>query len=463
MKFMCRRSRTYAKERYGKSSIFRAFLFGHEFVVIGSVHLAKKILSQDDFEWDLPVDTIMQIFGNGIEGSKQPYHPVFRKSMGSALNPVNLKLSLPAVQAIFEKHLSHWLEVGVMAIDQPIRAMVVEVALSVVANLNVHDSIMQRLCSLALSVQKGLVSVPLNIPGTTWYNALKLRKSYIALLKSVIGMELEMRKEMNIELESITKVTSPSCPLDTTKAILEEYAEMKRDWTNLDAIAERVLTNVVGASETTGSALFALLVAISSVPGIMEKLREEQEHVLSTYGAELSYEVLNQHMPFLDSTIREGSRVLPSTQGIFRKAGKDVVVDGIPLTKGTKLLISFNLLHALDDNFEWDPCMTVPTHVDIKDLASSFKPERWLDDSATKAPSLFSFGYGPHSCLGMRFAILEMKMALCILLRKGTWDLIRHGQGAPEFVLLPNIHLASGPAVIRIHRSPLVKKESIAL
>jgi hypothetical protein len=62
---------------------------------------------------------------------------------------------------------------------------------------------------------------------------------------------------------------------------------------------------------------------------------------------------------------------------LFRKAGRDVVVDGIKLKKGTKVLVSFNLLHALDDCFEWDESQAVPTHVDIQNLGSCFKPERY--------------------------------------------------------------------------------------
>jgi hypothetical protein len=60
------------------------------------------------------------------------------------------------------------------------------------------------------------------------YKALKLRKSYLSLLNRVIGSRLETAKAMSYEVPSNYKTgTSPSISLDTTKAVLEEYAEMK--------------------------------------------------------------------------------------------------------------------------------------------------------------------------------------------------------------------------------------------
>ena len=59
-----------------------------------------------------------------------------------------------------------------------------------------------------------------------------------------------------------------------------------------------------------------------------------------------------------------------------------------------------------------------------------FKPERWLDGVTTKAasiPSVFAgtatFLAGPHSCIGYRFAVLEMKALLFHLIRGFKIDL----------------------------------------
>ena len=44
-----------------------------------------------------------------------------------------------------------------------------------------------------------------------------------------------------------------------------------------------------------------------------------------------------------------------------------------------------------------------------------FVPERY---QVKRHPlSLLSFGVGPRTCLGMRFALIQMKMCLCYLLR----------------------------------------------
>lgn len=47
--------------------------------------------------------------------------------------------------------------------------------------------------------------------------------------------------------------------------------------------------------------------------------------------------------------------------------------------------------------------------------ADKFVPERWLRENANKLPNPFihlPFGFGPRSCIGRRFAELELEVIL---------------------------------------------------
>ena len=72
--------------------------------------------------------------------------------------------------------------------------------------------------------------------------------------------------------------------------------------------------------------------------------------------------------------------------------------------------------------------MTVPAYLLHKDPQhwpnpEQFDPERFSAEEKAKRPALsyIPFGYGPRSCIGMRFAMLEAKLALIQLLRRFTF------------------------------------------
>ena len=50
------------------------------------------------------------------------------------------------------------------------------------------------------------------------------------------------------------------------------------------------------------------MIATAVIPGLQERLRKEQAEVLSKHGPAMTYEVLSQHMPLLDATVRESTR-----------------------------------------------------------------------------------------------------------------------------------------------------------
>ncbi|GFX24947.1 cytochrome P450 3A11 [Trichonephila clavipes] len=77
---------------------------------------------------------------------------------------------------------------------------------------------------------------------------------------------------------------------------------------------------------------------------------------------------------------------------------------GIVIKKGMTVLIPTYAMHYNPDFFE-DP--------------EIFNPERFMEGDEPKHPqyAYLPFGAGPRNCLGMRFALLEIKMCLANLFR----------------------------------------------
>ncbi|KAJ7907830.1 cytochrome P450 [Mycena leptocephala] len=160
------------------------------------------------------------------------------------------------------------------------------------------------------------------------------------------------------------------------------------------------------ATDTTSSSMNRLFHVLALYPEVQKKLRAE---ILSV-PEQLDHDTLIA-LPYLDGVIREVLRLYPPASPVmFREAMKDAVlplstpitgVDGkvmtsIPVPKGTQIYIAISAANHNKNIWGED--------------ALEFKPERWTNGRADSVTT-------KQSCIGVKFAQLEMKVAACVLLR----------------------------------------------
>lgn len=110
-------------------------------------------------------------------------------------------------------------------------------------------------------------------------------------------------------------------------------------------------------------------------------------------------------MKFMDIIIDETLRLHPVSLRIDRETSNDYEYNNIKIKKGTLWAIPIYALHH-DSSIYPEP--------DI------FNPFRF-DENSKKDRDHFSylpFGYGPRSCIGMRFTLLSIKLLLAKILSK---------------------------------------------
>ena len=78
----------FIRRRIKHGPIFRAYIFGHCFVVIGDWRLAKKVFTAKQVNWALPIDSVRSLMQpNSFRSSENKlFHPTFRKFMSQACN-----------------------------------------------------------------------------------------------------------------------------------------------------------------------------------------------------------------------------------------------------------------------------------------------------------------------------------------------------------------------------------------
>lgn len=67
--------------------------------------------------------------------------------------------------------------------------------------------------------------------------------------------------------------------------------------------------NMLGATETSHGMAWATLVVLACRPDVQEKIREEQAALITSSGREVTWEALQNGMPYTDACVREVSVV----------------------------------------------------------------------------------------------------------------------------------------------------------
>ncbi|XP_036389681.1 cytochrome P450 3A30-like [Megalops cyprinoides] len=154
--------------------------------------------------------------------------------------------------------------------------------------------------------------------------------------------------------------------------------------------------------ETSSSTLTFLAYNLATNPDIMKKLQEEIDQVFPNK-APVRYEPLMK-MEYLDMVLNESLRLFPIAARLERVCKKTVEINGVTIPKGTVVMMPIYVLHR-------DPKLWSEPEL--------FKPERFSKENKESIdPYVYMpFGAGPRNCIGMRFAVLLIKLAVVQVLQ----------------------------------------------
>uniref|UniRef100_A0A672IYU0 unspecific monooxygenase n=1 Tax=Salarias fasciatus TaxID=181472 RepID=A0A672IYU0_SALFA len=154
--------------------------------------------------------------------------------------------------------------------------------------------------------------------------------------------------------------------------------------------------------ETSSSTLCFLAYCLATNPHIQKTLQEEIDETFPEK-APATYDALMQ-MEYLDMVLNETMRLYPIGSRLERMSKASVEINGVTIPKGTAVAIPVYALQR-------DPALWPEPEV--------FKPERFSKENKDNIDpySFLPFGAGPRNCIGMRFAVLMMKLAVVEVLQ----------------------------------------------
>ncbi|XP_052368256.1 cytochrome P450 3A27 isoform X2 [Oncorhynchus keta] len=172
-------------------------------------------------------------------------------------------------------------------------------------------------------------------------------------------------------------------------------------------ILSQAMIFIFAGYETSSSTMSFLAYNLATNPHVMTKLQEEIDTVFPNK-APIQYEALMQ-MDYLDCVLNESLRLYPISPRLERVAKKTVEINGIVIPKDCVVLVPTWTLHR-DPEIWSDP--------------EEFKPERFSKEN--KEPidpnTYMPFGAGPRNCIGMRFALIMIKLAMVEILQSFTFS-----------------------------------------
>jgi len=168
-----------------------------------------------------------------------------------------------------------------------------------------------------------------------------------------------------------------------------------------DQISDEVITIILAGFETTANTLSWIFSYLNENKDIYDELIEESIKISKSNNF---IEDINSS-ELLDGIIKETLRLKPSLWILPRMAANDISVGDKFIPKGANVILSPYVTHR-NESVYIDP--------------EKFIPSRWNNSFEKTLPrgAYVPFSAGPRKCIGDQFALLEMKIILCLFSAK---------------------------------------------
>jgi len=182
-------------------------------------------------------------------------------------------------------------------------------------------------------------------------------------------------------------------------------ASYKENFTK-EVIRDNVSTILIAASDTITTTINFAVFLLGNFPEIQERVYEELSEI---YGMEtpksapIKYDDL-QYMRYLERVIKETMRIFSTVPLLGRQLTEDLKIGEVVLPKGADVILG--LIRMNRDKKYWSNPLV-------------FDPDRFLPERIKDYQSYYyvPFSDGRRNCIGIKFAMMSMKVILANLIR----------------------------------------------
>ncbi|XP_041017061.1 3-epi-6-deoxocathasterone 23-monooxygenase CYP90D1 [Juglans microcarpa x Juglans regia] len=383
--FMDKRRRIYGK-------VFKSHIFGSPTIVSTDAEVNKFVLQSDAkaFVPSYP-KSLTELMGKSsillINGSLQRR---IHGLVGAFFKSPLLKAQITRdMQKYVQESMANWKDDHPIYIQDEAKNIAFQVLVKALISLDPGEE-MELLKKQFQEFISGLMSLPINIPGTTLYGSLQAKKKMVSLVQN----KIEARRQ---------SVLISTVPKDVVDVLLNDSSEQLTD----DLIADNMIDMMIPGEDSVPILMTLAIKYLSDCPTALQQLTDENlklKKLKAQLGQPLCWSDYLS-LPFTQNVITETLRIGNIIIGVMRKAMKDVEIKGYLIPKGWCFFAYFRSVHLDENHYDWP---------------YKFNPWRWQDKD-TSTCNFTPFGGGQRLCPGLDLARLEASIFLHHFVTQFRW------------------------------------------
>lgn len=330
--------------------------------------------------------TVPEFFPRGLLFRDFENHLQHRRIMQAAFVPKALQSYISTLNRRVDDYLNGYEKTTETLFYKDIKVYLMSAACDVFLGIKADEE-SEYVTNEFIELIKGPIAViRVNVPGTQYARSIKARENIKRYLAQQID---EIRKSNGEDMFTIV------C-----------HAE-DEDGTKFDdsEVIDHMAFLLLAAHDTMSGQLSAMVYFLAKDLEWQETLREECESLGKEQGEDLNFEDLPKLIK-LEWAIKETLRLLPPVRNIPRYCVRECEILGYNIPANTVVSTNVEYVHKLEslypDPQKFDPMRFSPQRAEYKKHRCAYAP----------------FGGGPHRCIGMNYAMMQIKTMMYQMLTR---------------------------------------------
>ena len=379
--------------------IFELKVGPRHLVVINSPEMIKQVL-QTEFDNFVKRNNTKDIFGDSLASANAESWKEQRSMLQPLFSSAFLKESLVHFENLTQSNLENYdSNPNFSNMNVFFSKITFDIILKCIIGLNSYHQF-EKVDKALVEISNSATNksyLPVNMPKFLNPGQKRLENSHFVMREIIKeGIDLAKENEDSLSLVNVLIKATKNAP------------ELLRR--NKNFINDNVFTLIFAGYETTSQTLSWLSYLLSQNKKWQNLCIEEAINFSNS--KEINHENLKD-LKYIDAVINESLRLYPPGWAFTRANIKETDLCGYHLKADQTVLIS--------------PFLTQRTST-LWEKHDSFYPERWLEKTPAQFGryNFFPFSSGPRVCIGMQFAMMEMRIILITILKNYKFTLDGH-------------------------------------
>ncbi|KAI3452915.1 hypothetical protein Pfo_009578 [Paulownia fortunei] len=395
------------RARYGR--VFKSHILGSPTIISMDPELNRYILLNES-KGLVPgyPQSMLDILGtHNIAAVYGSIHKYIRSNLLSLVGtPVIKDRLLPRLDKYTRLHLSNW-DGMTIDIQEKTMDMVFLIAFKQIAEAesnSIYDSFKCEFDKLLI----GSLSLPINLPGTNYYQGFKGRTNVVKILTELIEKRRASPVTYDDMLDHLLRDVETKCAL------------------NDEEIIDQIITILYSGYETVSTTSMMAVKYLHDHQEALQELRDEHFAIRKRKAAEQPLDWDDyKSMRFTRAVVFETLRLATVINGVLRKTTEDMKLNGFVVPKGWRI-------YVYTREINYDPLL----HPE----PLKFNPWRWLDKNLESHNYCLLFGGGSRMCPGKELGIVTVSTFLHYFVTTYRWEEI----GGEKILQFPRVEAPNG-------------------